>query len=123
MTTWLQIDHVQLAIPTGQEAAARRFYVDLLGLREQEKPESLRSRGGAWFEGGSLRLHVGVEENFRPSKKAHPGLLLSGLSALVERLRAANVPVEPDAELPGYARVYVTDPFGNRLELLERKAD
>ena len=120
MAKWLQIDHVQLAIPSGQEEVARRFYVGLLELTELERPERLRGRGGAWFQVGPVQLHLGVEEDFRPAKKAHPGLLLEGLPALVERLRAAGVPIVPDTELPGYARVFVSDPFGNRIELLER---
>ncbi len=113
------LDHVQLAMPAGQEAAARAFYAGLLGLVEVPKPANLAVRGGAWFEGGDLRLHLGVEKDFRPARKAHPALLVAGLDALAEHLRLAGVEVITDKPLPGYRRVYVSDPFGNRLELLE----
>jgi catechol 2,3-dioxygenase-like lactoylglutathione lyase family enzyme len=111
------LDHVQLACPRGGEDEARHFYGDLLGLRELEKPEPLRSRGGLWFECGAQQLHLGVEEPFAPARKAHPALLVSSpaeLEQLAERLPA----VRWDEDLPGYRRFYAEDPFGNRLELL-----
>jgi catechol 2,3-dioxygenase-like lactoylglutathione lyase family enzyme len=113
------IDHVQLAMPAGREADARRFYGELLGIPEQPKPPHLAARGGCWFESESLKLHLGVEADFRPARKAHPGLLVRDLHALVDSLRAAGVELVDDEPLEGYERVYVHDPFGNRLELLE----
>ena len=119
----VRIDHVQVAMPAGREAEARAFYGGLLGLREVEKPPVLAQRGGVWFEGGSARLHLGVEADFRPATKAHPALLVVGLAELLERCRTAGVPVETDDLLPGYKRAYVRDPFGNRLELLQHSGD
>ncbi len=113
------IDHVQLSIPPGGEDRARAFYGGLLGLREVPKPESLAGRGGAWFESGSLRLHLGAEPDMTPMKKAHPGLLVHGLAGLVARLQAAGVTVSFEPPLPGYDRAHILDPFGNRIELLE----
>ncbi len=113
------LDHVQLAMPTGAEAVARSFYGDVLGLREVPKPANLVKRGGVWFEGGALRLHLGVEADFRPARKAHPALLVRNVPALVVHLEASGVAVARDEPLPGYDRVYIADPFGNRLELLE----
>jgi catechol 2,3-dioxygenase-like lactoylglutathione lyase family enzyme len=113
------LDHVQLAMPPGGEATARAFYADLLGLTEIPKPANLAQRGGVWFEGGTLRLHLGVETGFRPARKAHPALLVRGLAALTQQLQAAGLTLNKDEPLEGYDRVYVADPFGNRLELLE----
>ena len=113
------IDHVQLAMPAGQEDAARAFYAGLLGLPETPKPAHLATRGGCWFESDTVKLHLGVEQDFRPAKKAHPALLVSDLPSLVGRLTAAGVEVVDDEPLDGFDRVYVYDPFGNRLELLE----
>jgi len=117
----LAIDHVQLAMPAGREAEARGFYGALLGLPEMPKPAHLAARGGAWFESGQVRVHVGVDPDFRPAKKAHVGLLVGGLRALAGALRSAGHEVCLDEPLEGYERVYVDDPFGNRLELMERK--
>jgi catechol 2,3-dioxygenase-like lactoylglutathione lyase family enzyme len=111
------LDHVQLACPPGAEDDARAFYGGLLGLREIEKPEPLRARGGVWFECGAQQLHLGVEEEFRPARKAHPALRVASveeLRALAERLGA----VRWDDDLPGFQRFYVDDPFGNRIEVL-----
>ena len=112
------IDHVQLAMPAGGEEAARRFYAGLLGIPERPKPAALAARGGTWFERNAVRIHLGVEADFRPARKAHPALQVRGLEPLVARLRAAGVEVI-DEPLHGHRRVYVADPFGNRLELLE----
>jgi catechol 2,3-dioxygenase-like lactoylglutathione lyase family enzyme len=117
--TIVGIDHVQLAMPAGREEEARRFYAGLLGLPEIPKPEALARRGGAWFENRQVKLHLGVDPEFRPARKAHPALLVKDLLGLVERLRRAGVEVTDDEPLPGYDRVHVTDPFGNRLELME----
>jgi catechol 2,3-dioxygenase-like lactoylglutathione lyase family enzyme len=116
------IDHVQLSMPPGEEDRARGFYVGLLGFSEVPKPESLAGRGGAWFESGECRLHLGVESDMRPMKKAHPGLLVNRLAELVARLEAAGVPVSFEPPIPGYNRAHILDPFDNRIELLETKA-
>jgi catechol 2,3-dioxygenase-like lactoylglutathione lyase family enzyme len=113
------LDHVQLAMPAGAEDAARTFYGEVLGLTEIPKPPNLAKRGGVWFEGGTLKLHLGVEHDFRPAKKAHPALLVDGLDELSAKLQAAGVAVVTDEPLEGYNRVYVSDPFGNRIELME----
>lgn len=113
------IEHVQLAMPSGMENEARAFYRDLLGIPEVPKPPHLAKRGGAWFERGALKIHLGVEADFRPARKAHPALLVDDLDALVARLKASGVKVIDDEPLEGYARVYVADPFGNRIELME----
>lgn len=113
------IDHVQLAMPAGGEDDARAFYAGLLGIPEVPKPPHLAVRGGCWFEAGPLKVHLGVESEFRPARKAHPALLVSGLRELVARLREAGVDLVDDEPLDGYDRVYASDPFGNRLELLE----
>ena len=117
--TVVGIHHVQLAMPAGREEEARRFYSLLLGIPETPKPEPLAKRGGVWFESGQLKIHLGVEEDFRPARKAHPALLVKGLPGMIERLRKAGIAVAEDEPLAGYKRVYVTDPFGNRLELME----
>lgn len=115
----MQIDHVQLAMPPGGEGRARSFYGDLLGLPETPKPPNLAPRGGCWFESERVKIHLGVEDDFRPARKAHPALLVAGLPSLVEVLSGAGVHVVEGEPLAGYDRVYAYDPFGNRLELLE----
>lgn len=110
------IDHVQIAAPPGCEPAARRFYGELLGLSEIEKPPQLRARGGCWFTCGAQQLHIGVEADFRPAKKAHPAFNVANLASLRQTLLAAGVPVVDDAAIPGVTRFYAEDPFGNRLE-------
>jgi catechol 2,3-dioxygenase-like lactoylglutathione lyase family enzyme len=114
----LGIDHVQLAMPPGREDEARSFYARLLGIPEKAKPAELAARGGAWFENAVVKIHLGVEADFRPARKAHPALLVGDLRELVGRLRAAGIEVVDDP-LAGYDRVYVSDPFGNRLELMQ----
>jgi len=111
-------DHVQLAAPAGCEDAARRFFGELLGLDEIPKPESLRSRGGVWFQVGAQQLHVGVEDDFAPARKAHPAFAVTAYDELRARLRAAGVEVTDGESLPGVRRCYVADPWGNRIELL-----
>ena len=115
----LELDHVQLAMPAGQEHLARAFYSDVLGLSEDPKPANLAARGGVWFRGGSARLHLGVEAEFRAARKAHPALLVRGLAELAVKCRDAGFEPVIDEPLPGFERCYVFDPFGNRLELLE----
>ncbi len=117
------IHHVQIAMPAGGENDARHFYRDLLGLPERDKPPQLAIRGGCWFERGSVRIHLGVETDFRPARKAHPALLVHDLEALSEVLGAAGFPTAPDEPLPGFHRLYVDDPFGNRIELVEQLHD
>jgi len=113
------LDHVQLAIPTGAEDRAREFYVDLLGLKEIPKPPQL-SPQGCWLEGGEVRLHLGVDPDFRPARKAHVALLTNDLAALRARLEAAGQETRDDTPIKGYARFFTSDPFGNRIELMER---
>lgn len=114
----IALDHVQLAAPPGCEDEARRFFGSLLGLAEVEKPEPLRARGGIWFALGEQQLHIGVEEPFRPARKAHPALRVDDVDRLARVLSAAGEAVEWDDSLPGFRRFYTADPWGNRLELL-----
>jgi catechol 2,3-dioxygenase-like lactoylglutathione lyase family enzyme len=113
------LHHVQLAAPAGSEPVLRAFYGGLLGMAEVPKPAELAGRGGVWFRSGTAELHLGVEADFRPARKAHPGLLVAGLDALATRLATAGCQVRWDSALPGYRRCYLADPVGNRLELLE----
>jgi catechol 2,3-dioxygenase-like lactoylglutathione lyase family enzyme len=113
------LNHVQLAMPAGEEEAARRFYTGILDIPEVEKPAHLAKRGGCWFERGVLKVHLGVEQDFRPAKKAHPAFIVTDLPCLIRRLEGANFTVVADEPLAGYDRCYVSDPFGNRIELME----
>ena len=113
------VHHVQLAMPPGGEHAARDFYAGVLGMTEVAKPAPLAGRAGAWFRAGAVELHLGVEDHFTPARKAHPGILVSGLDRLASRLTAAGRPVHWDGAFPGFRRFYAADPFGNRLEFLE----
>lgn len=113
------LHHVQLATPAGAEPALRAFYRGLLGMTELAKPPELAARGGVWFSSGSAEVHLGVDADFRPARKAHPGLLVARLDELAGRLVAGGVEVRWDGLFPGYRRCYVTDPVGNRLELLQ----
>ncbi len=115
----VRVDHIQLAAPMGCEAAAREFYGKLLGLHEIEKPASLRARGGCWFQCTDQQIHIGVESDFRPAKKAHPAFLVSELDKLREHFIAGGVKITDDDSLPGARRFYAEDPWGNRLEFLE----
>lgn len=119
LTEILGLDHVQVAMPPGKEPDARAFYSDVLGLVEEPKPANLARRGGVWFRGGALRLHLGVDADFRPATKAHPAILVRGLAQLAEKCRTAGFPPVTDEPLAGFHRLYVFDPFGNRIELLE----
>ena len=116
--TLVAIDHVQLAMPAGGEASAQEFYEDLLGLRRVPKPPHLERRGGCWFENETVKIHLGVDADFRPARKAHPALVVEGLDGLVESLRTAGAPVREEP-IDGRLRAYVDDPFGNRIELVE----
>ena len=110
-------------MPKGGEAQARQFYGELLGLVEIPKPANLAARGGLWFHCGSIQLHLGVEADFRAAKKAHPALLVEDLGALLGALKKAGYEVKDDEPLKGYGRAFASDPFGNRIELLEPHAE
>ncbi|WP_255950279.1 VOC family protein [Streptomyces odontomachi] len=133
----IAVDHVQLAAPPGSEDALRAYYVGVLGMREIPKPPALAARGGCWFEaeqsgtsaaqstegGGARRagvqLHLGIEQDFRAARKAHPGLRVHGIAAYAARLAERGAKVVWDDDLPGHRRFYSEDPVGNRLEFLE----
>jgi catechol 2,3-dioxygenase-like lactoylglutathione lyase family enzyme len=119
--TILSIDHVQLAMPAGEEQKARAFYADLLGFTEILKPPELAKRGGAWFESGKVQLHLGVETDFRPARKAHPAFLVDDLDGFIARVQEAGLEIDsPQPPLDGYRRAHIFDPFGNRIELMEK---
>ncbi|MDT0412805.1 MULTISPECIES: VOC family protein [Streptomyces] len=113
------LDHVQLSAPPGSEDALRAFYAGVLGLTELPKPPALAARGGCWFGSGPVQLHLGVEADFRPARKAHPGLRVTAIDAFATRLTDHGVSVTWDDNLPGHRRFYADDPVGNRLEFLE----
>ncbi len=113
------IEHVQLAMPPNGEDSARSFYSGVLGLVEKPKPPRLAGRGGVWFEQAELKIHLGVESDFRPARKAHPALLVEGLDELIRRCEEAGASVVWDEPLESFRRAYVNDPFGNRIELME----
>lgn len=115
----LGIDHVQLAMPPGGEDRARSFFVGLLGMREVPKPANL-SPSGCWFESGLVHLHLGVDPDFRPAGKAHPALLVHDLASLRARLEAGECDIRDDQPVEGYQRFFTSDPFGNRIELMQR---
>ena len=112
------IDHVQLAIPAGEEDRARTFYAGVLGLHEVPKPPELAKRGGAWFENDTVKVHLGVEQEFTPARKAHAAFAVDEVATLVTAARAAGCEVVDDDPMPGHDRIYVFDPFGNRLEFI-----
>ncbi|MFF2186451.1 VOC family protein [Streptomyces sp. NPDC058155] len=113
------VDHVQLAAPAGSEDALRTYYADVLGMTEIPKPPALAVRGGCWFRTGRVQLHLGIEADFRPARKAHPGLRVTGIDAFAARLESHGAQVTWDDSLPGHRRFYSDDPVGNRLEFLE----
>ncbi|MFD9605911.1 glyoxalase [Streptomyces sp. NBC_01224] len=113
------VDHVQLAAPEGSQDALRRYYVDALGMTELARPPALAARGGCWFQAGPVQLHLGIEPDFRPAKKAHPGLRVTDIEAYAARLKKHGAEVRWDDELPGHRRFFSHDPVGNRLEFLE----
>jgi catechol 2,3-dioxygenase-like lactoylglutathione lyase family enzyme len=123
MSEILGLDHIQLAMPPGQEAVARAFYAGVLGLVEEPKPANLAVRGGVWFRSGALRVHLGVEPQFRAARKAHPAFLVRGLPEFAARCAAAGFTPVTDEPLDGFDRFYVFDPFGNRIELLEPRQE
>ena len=115
----LSLDHVQLAIPVGVEALARSFYTEILGLTEVAKPASMAGRSSIWFAAGPVNLHLGIEEDFHPAKRAHPALVVDDLDEIVAACQRAGLPTRPDTSFTNFRRVHVFDPFGNRLELME----
>lgn len=114
------LHHVLLAVPRGSENACRAFYVDVLGMVELRKPPALAARGGLWVRADGLEIHLGVEEDFRPARKAHPGIRVPDLDALARHLAAHGVAPRWDDDFPGHRRFYADDPVGNRLEFLQR---
>lgn len=118
MVEFLAFDHVQLAMPKGEEVKARAFYRDLLGMRELAKPERLAGRGGAWFRSGNVELHLGVEDQFHPAKKAHVAISVSGCVQFKEKLSAHGHVVREDDSIAGRSRFFTDDCFGNRIEFI-----
>jgi catechol 2,3-dioxygenase-like lactoylglutathione lyase family enzyme len=116
------LDHVQLAMPRGCEAEAENFYCGVLGFSVLPKPEPLAARGGRWFAWGDVQVHLGVDEDFKPARKAHPALLVDGFDELVEVLESSGATWRLDAELPQVRRLYVDDPFGNRIEVIDKQS-
>lgn len=117
-----RLHHVQLALPAAEEDRARAFFSGVLGMTELVKPAALAARGGCWFRSGGWEVHLGVERDFTPARKAHPGVLVTDLDALALRLTDAGAPVLWDPDFPGFRRIYSADPWGNRLEFLEPTA-
>ena len=116
------IDHILIAMPPGREDEARAFYHGMLGLNEMAKPPQLVERGGCWFENGALQIHLGVEKNFVPARKAHPAFIVDNLRDMVAKLKQSGYTVTEDEPLAGCERRHVYDPFGNRIELIEPHA-
>lgn len=118
MTRLLCLDHVQLAMPAEREADAEAFYCGVLGMTVAAKPEPLASRGGRWFVSGPVHIHLGVDPEFRPARKAHPALVVDDLEQFIQSLASSGIAWRDDHELPGIRRGYVDDPFGNRIEII-----
>jgi catechol 2,3-dioxygenase-like lactoylglutathione lyase family enzyme len=116
----LSIEHIQIAIPLGSEDRARTFYAGILGFVEVEKPATMAKRNSIWFRAGSVSLHLGLEPDFHPAKRAHPALVVDGMDQVLTACQSANITVKPDVSFNGFRRVHIFDPFGNRLELMER---
>ncbi|KMY51583.1 VOC family protein [Peribacillus loiseleuriae] len=114
------IHHVQLAAPPGSEEVARKFFVGILGFEEIEQPEPMKIRGGVWFGFGNYHLHIGIEEPFSPAKKAHPAFEVKNIEALKIHLAENNISFIVDTDYPGVNRIYIEDPWGNRVEILEK---
>ena len=110
---------MQLAAPAGSEEIARKFFHDIMGMQGIEKPENLKKRGGLWFQCGNHQLHIGIDPDFKPAKKAHPAIHVVNIEKLKERIISSGIEVRDDEPLPGAKRIYMDDPFGNRIEILE----
>lgn len=117
------LDHVQLAVPPGSEERCRSFYVGLLGMTELTKPPVLAARGGLWLRSGPVEIHLGVEADFRPARKAHPAIRIADLDALAARLSGAGYEVSWDDLIAGTRRFFTHDPLGNRLEFIAAGED
>ena len=115
------LDHIQIAVPKGSEDTCRAFWHDVIGLDELEKPQALRARGGVWFALAGAELHLGVQTPFDPARKAHPGFRVTNIQGLAERLSAAGHITNWDDNIKGRLRFFSEDPFGNRLEFLEKE--
>ncbi len=113
------LDHIQLAMPAGQEEQARHFYQNVMGFREVAKPEQLAARGGCWFAHDGIQVHLGVMTHFMPATKAHPAFRVADLETAKHTFLDANIPIKPDNTLPNVRRFYVNDPFGNRIEIMQ----
>ena len=122
MTFGFELDHVQIAIPEGGEPDARAFFGELLGLKELPKPPDMAARGGAWFATSGYQIHLGVDANFRPAKKAHIALNTRNLDETRARLEGAGYTTEDDKDVGGRKRFFTHDPFGNRIEFIDRIA-
>ena len=118
----VRLDHVQLAMPAGREAEAVAFYEGVLGIPHVPKPDHLAVRGGCWFEDGELKVHLGVDADFRPAAKAHPAFIVDDVRGIATAVAATGLPVNDDEPVDGFERVYVSDPFGNRLEFMQPRA-
>lgn len=116
----LGIEHVQIAIPVGSQDPARAFYGGILGFSEIQKPASMAERKSIWFVAGTVNLHLGIEADFHPAKRAHPAFIVEGLDEILAACEAASITVKPDVSFDGFRRVHLFDPFGNRLELMEK---
>ncbi|MHC8515056.1 VOC family protein [Sporosarcina sp. ITBMC105] len=112
------IDHIQIAAPPNAEEQARQFYGKLLGMEEIPKPENLAARGGCWFQCGTQGVHIGIQADFSPAKKAHPGFTVNALPALKSRLEQAGYTISEEPPIDGRTRFFTHDPFGNRIEFL-----
>ncbi|MDX6327722.1 MAG: hypothetical protein QOI83_105 [Streptomycetaceae bacterium] len=113
------LDHIQLAAPPGSEPLLRSYYVEILGMTELRKPPVLAAHGGCWFASGAAQLHIGIEDDFRPAKKAHPGIRVDNIHPFAKRLTERGAKVVWDYDLPGHERFFSEDPVGNRLEFLQ----
>jgi catechol 2,3-dioxygenase-like lactoylglutathione lyase family enzyme len=116
----LGVDHVQIVIPIGGEDRARAFYAGILGFAEVDKPPQMAERKSIWFVAGAVNLHLGIELDFTPAKRAHPAFVVDGLDTILASCERAGITTKPDTSFNGFRRVHVFDPFGNRLELMER---
>jgi catechol 2,3-dioxygenase-like lactoylglutathione lyase family enzyme len=119
-TPILNIDHVQIAIPIASEDRARAFYSGILGFTEVAKPPQMSERKSIWLVAGAVNLHLGIELDFTPAKRAHPAFVVEGLDKILAACDRAGISTKPDTSCNGFRRVHVFDPFGNRLELMER---